>query len=118
MKEYPAGFYKGKQWKKVSRAYMQSRSYVCERCGGAASICHHKTYITPGNINDTSITLDPANLECLCQDCHNQEHKARHSRVLFDCNGNVTGVEDGKEIEEYRQAARAVEAMGYQEGKA
>lgn len=45
-------------------------------------------------------------------------YKARHSRVLFDCNGNVTGVEDGKEIEEYRQAARAVEAMGYQEGKA
>lgn len=117
MKEYARGFYKGRQWQKVSRLYMQSRSYVCERCGGVASICHHKTYITPGNINDPGITLDPDNLECLCQDCHNKEHKAKHSRVLFDSDGNVSGVKEGKEIEEYRQAVRAIEAMRYREGQ-
>lgn len=106
MKEYAKGFYKGKQWRKISRLYMSSRSYVCERCGGIGSICHHKTYITPANINNPEITLNFDNLECLCQDCHNREHMAKHSMAVFDGDGNMTGAVETMEIEEYKQAVR------------
>ena len=53
---------------------MAGRHYVCERCGGVARIVHHRQYITPQNINDPAITLNWANLEALCIDCHNAEH--------------------------------------------
>ena len=87
MKEYAKGFYHSKEWKRVSRLYMESRNYVCERCGNVAVICHHKTYINPHNITDPSITLNPDNLECLCQECHNKEHnksKKNPTGVAFD----------------------------------
>ena len=92
MKEYARGFYHSKEWKKASRLYMESRNYICERCGNVAAICHHKNYIKPNNINDPSITLNPDNLECLCQECHNREHfkkRANFNGVAFDEKGNL-----------------------------
>ncbi len=76
MKEYARSFYKSKAWMKTQAAYMSSKNYICERCGGMAKIVHHKTYITPQNINDPNITLSWSNLEALCQDCHNKEHSS------------------------------------------
>ncbi len=67
-------FYRTKEWKVLQRAFLASRMYICERCGGPATIAHHRIHITPGNINNTEITLNPDNLEALCQICHNQEH--------------------------------------------
>lgn len=110
MKEYAKEFYKGKQWKKISRLYMEGRNYVCERCGGVGSICHHKTYLTPRNINKPEVALNFGNLECLCQDCHNKEHMLKHSIAVFDSDGNVTGAKESREIEEYKQAVMDISA--------
>jgi len=74
MKEYARSFYKSKAWMKTQAAYMSSKNYICERCGGMAKIVHHREYITPENINDPNITLSWSNLEALCQDCHTREH--------------------------------------------
>ena len=53
-------------------------------------IVHHKEYITPNNVHDASVTLDPANLEYLCEDCHNKEHKAKpNTRYRFDSDGKL-----------------------------
>lgn len=111
MKEYAKGFYKSKQWLKVSRLYMMQHNYVCERCGGIAVICHHKNYITPANIHDLSITLNPDNLECLCQECHNKEHFQKQSKALFDDSGNMTGVKESAALQEYREARNAIEGI-------
>ncbi len=111
MKEYAKSFYKGKQWKEVSRLYMSSKNYVCERCGGVGEICHHKKYITPRNINNPEITLNMDNLECLCMDCHNKEHGCKRSRAVFDEEGNVVAAKESQEIEEYKQAVKAIERM-------
>ncbi len=72
--DYAAAFYKSNEWIKCRDSFMNSKHYICERCGGLAKICHHKTYITPQNINDPNITLNWDNLEALCQDCHTREH--------------------------------------------
>ena len=73
-KDYATSFYNSGAWKKTQAAYMMSQHYVCERCGNVARIVHHIKYITPANISDVHITLDWANLEALCMDCHNAEH--------------------------------------------
>ena len=111
MKEYARSFYLSKEWKKVSSLYMSSRNYICERCGGVGTICHHKKYITPWNINDPSITLNLDNLECLCQECHNQEHMAKMSRAVFDENGNMVGVHESQEVKAYKAACKAIDKI-------
>ena len=111
MKEYARGFYRSKAWQDVSRLYMTSKHYVCERCGGVGVICHHKKYITPWNVNDPATTLNMDNLECLCQECHNQEHSAKVSRAIFDESGNMIGAQDSAEVREYKKACEAIERM-------
>lgn len=90
-------FYNSPQWKKISKAYMQSKNYVCERCGGVGVICHHRQHLTPLTVSDMSISLSFKNLECLCMTCHNHEHFAHADCVcvrecVFDDNGNLVSV--------------------------
>ncbi|MFT9056937.1 MAG: HNH endonuclease signature motif containing protein [Ethanoligenens sp.] len=76
-------FYKSKRWRKCRDGFMQSRHFICERCGQRATVAHHKVHIIPDNINDPGITLSWDNLQALCADCHAKVH------------GNGTGVPDG-----------------------
>ncbi len=90
MKQYAEKFYRSKAWRETRKAYAASQNGLCERCKQAGDIVHHKKYITPSNINDPLITLDWANLELLCQDCHNKEHlRQQNTRYKIDANGNI-----------------------------
>jgi 5-methylcytosine-specific restriction endonuclease McrA len=92
-KDYAKSFYSSKAWKNTQAAYMESRNYVCERCGNAARIVHHIHYITPQNINDPDITLNWDNLCALCIDCHNAEHMGKGgacaSGLRFNSDGEL-----------------------------
>ena len=84
--------YKSRAWLKCRAAYLASKFYVCERCGRPATIVHHKRYVTPENVSDPSVTLNPENLEALCLDCHNAEHfgtGVTAQGLAFDGNGNL-----------------------------
>lgn len=97
MKEYARSFYQSQKWRKTSKLYMQSKNYICERCGDVATICHHKKYINPANIDDINITLNPDNLECLCHTCHQKEHfkkRENYNGVMFDESGNLIKASD------------------------
>lgn len=96
MKEYAKGFYKSAAWKRARQQVITRANGLCERCRARGIykpgyIVHHKEYITPGNINNADITLNLDNLEYVCEDCHNKEHKAAHTlvRYEFDANGNL-----------------------------
>lgn len=90
MKEYARSFYLSEAWRSTRDAYFKARCGLCERCGAAGDIVHHKKYITPKNIHDPRITLDWSNLELLCQDCHNKEHSIkRNERYSVDEKGNI-----------------------------
>ena len=89
MKEYAKKFYLSKAWERTRNAYYTYKCGLCERCGEAGDIVHHRIYITPQNIHDSSITLNFANLELLCQDCHNKEHSTKPKRYAFDANGKI-----------------------------
>lgn len=44
-------------------------------------IVHHKEHLTADNIGNDKIAYDFNNLELLCIDCHNAEHKATNGAV-------------------------------------
>lgn len=95
MKRYAEQFYKSPAWKQCRDTYIRMRGYLCEMCmaeGRAvpAEEVHHKIHITPGNINDPSITLNYANLIALCREHHRQMHGAKKKRYQIDEYGRVT----------------------------
>ena len=94
MKEFAERLYKSKAWQKCRAEYLRSVGGVCERCLKkgilrAAVIVHHKTYLTPENIYRPDVTMNFANLEALCRECHEKEH-AKRRRYSLDYNGRVT----------------------------
>lgn len=94
MKEYASVFYSSKAWKETREAYKKYRGGLCERCFAkglykAGEIVHHKTYITPDNVNDPAVTLSFDNLELVCRDCHAAEHDRRQRRYKLDDLGRV-----------------------------
>lgn len=95
-KEYAQAFYNGKIWRQCQKAFMQSKFYICERCGDTAKIAHHRQYINPENINDPNITLNWGNLEPLCVECHEQQHiktRKKPNKSAFDEDGNLLNIE-------------------------
>ena len=98
MKKYAEKFYHSRKWQKARTAYIFERQSidggVCERCKRELGyIVHHKKRITPENISDIDITLNPENFEYLCKLCHDREHeeeiygKRRGLVCTFDVNG-------------------------------
>lgn len=92
-KEYAKSFYRSKEWIKCRNGYMDSKHYICEKCGKPAIIVHHKKFINPGNISNPEVTLNWNNLEALCIDCHNQIHNGCNQittkETKFDEKGNL-----------------------------
>ena len=96
MKDYAKTFCKSKAWQKCRAGYIKSVGGLCERCLMRGLIVpgvivHHKCYLTPDNIDDTSVTLNWDNLECLCQECHNREHLGERieKRYTIGADGKV-----------------------------
>lgn len=93
---FAKSFYKSKQWERARALKVASCKGLCERCLqrgiiSAGKVVHHKVYLTPENIQRPEISLNPAMLELLCQDCHNAEHNGREGiRFRVDASGNVT----------------------------
>ncbi|WP_333861925.1 HNH endonuclease [Clostridium sp.] len=89
--KYALNFYRSKEWVKCRNGFMQSKNYICERCGKAADIAHHKKHITPQNINNPNITLNWDNLQALCIECHNVIHGSNPciEGVSFDSAGDL-----------------------------
>lgn len=92
MREFAREFYLSKQWRKT-RDYIFERDFgLCVRCGAVGEIVHHKTHLSPENINNPDISLSEDNLELLCRDCHAIEHSsdlAISSELMFDEDGNL-----------------------------
>jgi 5-methylcytosine-specific restriction protein A len=98
-------FYHSRAWRKLSKAFLMSKHYICEHCGQPAEIAHHKQYLTAGNLLDPAISLNPGNLEALCMTCHNTEHfgqgGATAAGLAFDEAGNI--IQKGTQSYEKKQ---------------
>jgi len=92
MKEWAKAFYESKAWRRT-REYINVRDNgLCARCGGIGEIVHHIKYLTPQNIGNVEISLNPENLELVCRECHGVEHEGElpiENGLMFDSAGNV-----------------------------
>ena len=80
VKQFAERFYKGKKWQRIRALVWARDKGLCQRClkDGiikAGDTVHHIVEITPDNINDESISLNPENLMTVCRDCHAAIHK-------------------------------------------
>ena len=95
LREFSRKFYKSKQWKQCRQYYIDSRikidGVLCETCHDRlGKIVHHKTWITPSNIDDESVTLNQDNLKYECLICHNKEKQFEEEiqKYIFDESGD------------------------------
>ena len=96
-RDFAKAFYNSAAWQRCRDAYIEHVHGLCERCHRPGWIVHHKCYLSPANIEDPDVTLNFDNLEYLCQDCHNLEHRSvDHKSVkdglYFDENGDLRQV--------------------------
>ena len=94
-KNFSDKFYHSKKWKNIRAFVLQRDFYMCKICKMPnSSTVHHIKELTPMNINDSSISVNPDNLITLCNRCHNLIHdKYKYNedrkRYTFDAEGNV-----------------------------
>jgi len=93
MKTYAEQFYKSITWQNCRNAYIKKVGGLCEECLKCGKIApaeevHHIKHISPDNINDPNITLNPDNLIALCRECHRKAH-GNQKRYTIDEQGRV-----------------------------
>lgn len=94
MQDFATTFYKSQAWRDCRDAYSRSKGGLCERClergiYKPGVIVHHKIHLTPDNIGDASVSLNFANLQLLCRDCHAEMHRNAPKRYKLDEIGRV-----------------------------
>lgn len=95
-REFSKSFYNSKEWRVVRDYCILRDHHSCVKCGKPVEEVHHKIWLTPKNINDWNISLNPDNLICLCHDCHMAEHaKYEESPYEFDKNGMLIKKSEG-----------------------
>ncbi len=80
--DFSTAFYKSAEWLHFREWVIADRLGLCERCGQPGKILHHKILLTPYNIRDPRVTMNPDNVEYLCKECHEAAHHAG-----FDADG-------------------------------
>lgn len=78
-REFSKSFYNSKEWEFTREYILKRDKYLC-KCGRPATEVHHIIHLSPQNIGDTSITMNPDNLVSLCRECHFNEHKGEHGK--------------------------------------
>ncbi|EEI9985213.1 TPA: HNH endonuclease [Listeria innocua] len=69
-------FYKCKEWLSLRQEALKRDNYECQRCKKKgkqrqADCVHHIKYVK----EFPAFALTLSNLECLCNQCHNEEHE-------------------------------------------
>lgn len=72
-------FYASEKWQKFRLAIIAERGLRCEHCYKTVTkagdlTLHHKIELTPENVNDVNISLNPENISVVHHDCHNKIH--------------------------------------------
>lgn len=103
-KAFSRPFYKSKEWQACRLSYIKSVHYLCENCLERGMYVpghevHHVIELTPDNITDPAITLNPDNLRYLCHECHMSIHKPRpQKRKRRPGSGRYEVTDDGSVI--------------------
>ena len=90
-RSFAKSFYDSKEWKAVRAYILQRDHYTCTRCPMPAEEVHHIVRLSPDNIWDVRVTLNPDNLISLCKNCHFKEHETEKEAGKFKGNEKSYG---------------------------
>lgn len=91
-KPFAKSFYTSSAWRHTRRLVLHRDHYTCADCDGRANEVHHIIELTPDNIHDPKIALNPDNLISLCSACHKRRTLNRDDLpegYIFDEHGQV-----------------------------
>jgi len=79
-RDFAKKLYSSEQWQQLRMALIAERGPVCQQCGKniarpADIIAHHEIELSPENIRDFNISINPNFIKLICFDCHNKSHK-------------------------------------------
>jgi 5-methylcytosine-specific restriction endonuclease McrA len=86
-------FYKSPAWLAARELKIMAVNSLCERCGQIGIEVHHIQRLNVDNVKDVSVSINPENLELLCRECHNKEHKRFSKEKQFNEEGNMINTE-------------------------
>lgn len=94
MRDFAKSFYRTSAWKNVREFVMSRDGRLCQDClkkgqYTPAEEVHHIVELTPDNISDPGVALNPDNLVSLCRECHKIRHGAHERRFEVDEFGRV-----------------------------
>ena len=95
MKDWAGVLYNTKKWQRLRKSIWQRDKGLCQECLKKGIIkqgeaVHHIIELTPDNVLDPEVALNPNNLETLCRDCHAEKHgKDKGMRYKVDELGRV-----------------------------
>lgn len=96
-RDFSRQFYHTGAWINVRGYVFHRDQMLCQDClkkglYTPAEEVHHIVELTPSNINDPNIALNPDNLISLCRSCHAKRHERRviMKRYTIDEDGKVT----------------------------
>lgn len=92
-KAWARQFYRSAAWRSLRAQVLRRDLFTCEECGGRATEVHHEIALTPSNIGDPTVALNPALLHSLCHDCHTAITLGRAdcaAGFFFDADGQLT----------------------------
>ena len=93
-KPFATALYQSKSWEQTRGSVYNREHGLCQLCGGPGLIVHHVLWLTPNNINDSTVTLSQSNLVLVCLHCHNLIHM------------NAESLEQGLKFDEYGDIVR------------
>jgi predicted kinase len=92
-------FYNSIRWRTFRLAIIGKRGLTCEECGRMIANereaeLDHTIELSPLNVNDAMISLNPANVKLKCHECHDKRHgrfgygKSKQVYIVFGCPGS------------------------------
>ncbi len=82
-------FYKSTVWQVARQIKYKNKMVSVNDVAWLVKKIHHKIRLTIDNVKDPTISINQENLELLCKDCHNKEHKRFTKEKEFDSDGNL-----------------------------
>lgn len=74
-------FYNSRAWRTLRERLIVEANFLCADCGesylkeSAQLVGHHVKELTPENVQDANVALNPSNIKIICRKCHDKAHE-------------------------------------------
>lgn len=91
--ERKINFYNSTAWRRIRKAFVISKFWLCEICHDKGAEVHHKKEINPAMLSNekylAEVALNWDNLQLLCVSCHNSMRNNLTSNDLIFKDGRL-----------------------------